>query len=364
MAHCPFYSGPICSLCCTLDSNCGDFCKPHGRLDVAITGFIRSALPGPVAAMLMSRMSRFLVSTGIVSALFAGLLLVIRNYNGLPEFDAALTIIFGTVLIVIGIAVWMFILTSESQRAAREEAERQTERLLREVRAHERTDRELQAAKEKAEAANLAKTRYMSGLSHELRTPLNAIYGFAQILEKAPDIPERRRHSVTTIRRSSEHLAGLIEGLLDISRIESGRLEILRDRIDLRMFLAQIASIFEETAREKGIAFRVELNGSLPGWVTCDEKRLRQIFINLLSNAIRYTDAGEVVLAMHYRNEVALIEVRDTGRGIADEDMDAIWLPFQRGRNHHVAGSGLGLTITKLLVEILGGEIEVESSLG
>ena len=364
MTHCPFHSGPICSLCCTLDSNCGDFCKPHARFDTAVTGLLRWVLPERVADALMSRLSRFLVFTAVLAGSFGGLLLVIRHFNGTVEFDAALTIIYGMVLIVIGIAVWMFILTSESQRTARQEAERQTERLLREVRAHERTDRELQSAKEKAEAANQAKTRYMTGLSHELRTPLNAIYGFAQILEKAPDIPEGKRHSVTTIRRSSEHLAGLIEGLLDISRIEAGRLEIMRDRIDLRVFLAQVASIFDESAREKGLEFRVETNGSLPGWITCDEKRLRQIFINLLSNAIRYTDRGEILLRINYRNEVAVIEVKDTGSGIAPEDLDKIWMPFQRGEHHTVPGSGLGLTITKLLVEILGGEIEVESRVG
>ncbi|MEL6208142.1 MAG: ATP-binding protein, partial [Pseudomonadota bacterium] len=364
MTHCPFHSGPICSLCCTLDSNCHDFCKPHGRLDTAVIGFLYSALPKPVADALMSRMSRFLIYTVILSGGFGGLLLIIRHFNGSAEFDAALTIIFGMVLIVIGVVVWMFILTNESHHKARQDAERQTERLLREVRAHERTDRELQAAKEKAEAANQAKTRYMTGLSHELRTPLNAIYGFAQILEKAPDIPERKRSSVTTIRRSSEHLAGLIEGLLDISRIESGRLEILRDRIDLRVFLAQIASIFEASAGDKRLTFRLETKGSIPGWVTCDEKRLRQIFINLLSNAIRYTEKGEVILRFHYRNEVALIEVSDTGCGIAPEDLDKIWMPFERGAQHTIPGTGLGLTITKLLVEILGGEIDVDSTLG
>ncbi len=364
MANCPFHSGPICSLCCTLDGNCQDYCKPHARFSSMMSDVVQAALPQRMATALMSRLSRFLIFTSLLAVSFGGLLLIIRRFNGSAEFDAALTVIFGMVLIVIGIAVWMFILTSESQRTARQEAEQQTERLLREVRAHERTDRELQAAKEKAEAANDAKTRYMTGLSHELRTPLNAIYGFAQILEKSPDIPTSKRNSVTTIRRSSEHLAGLIEGLLDISRIEAGRLEILRDRIDLRVFLSQVASIFEEAAREKGIAFHFETSGSLPGWITCDEKRLRQIFINLLSNAIRYTDVGSVSLRLHYRNEVAVIEVQDTGRGIAPADIDKIWMPFQRGRNHTVPGTGLGLTITKLLVEILGGEIQVESTVG
>jgi CheY-like chemotaxis protein/two-component sensor histidine kinase len=204
----------------------------------------------------------------------------------------------------------------------------------------------------------------MSGLSHELRTPLNSIYGFAQILEKDPRIPEERRGAVTTIRRSSEHLAGLIEGLLDISRIEAGRLELTRDRINLRTFLHQVASIFEESARDKGLEFSIKTRGVLPDWIACDEKRLRQILINLMSNAIRYTQRGSVQLTLNYRNEVAGIEVTDTGSGIDPDEIDRIRRPFERGRGAVASGSGLGLTITKLLVEILGGEIEVESTPG
>lgn len=364
MTHCPFHTGPICSLCCTLDSACRDDCKPEARLDHQLASFIRDRFPDPVATALMSRLSMFLIFTTALALGFGVLLLIIRSVQSQPNFDGLLTIIFCTMLIVIGVCVWMFILATESQRQARDEAKRQTDSLLREVRAHERTDRALQEAKEKAEAANLAKTRYMSGLSHELRTPLNAIYGFAQILEKDPRIPLERRNAVTTIRRSSEHLAGLIEGLLDISRIEAGRLELSRDRINLRLFLHQVASIFEETAREKGIGFEIKTHGALPDWIACDEKRLRQIIINLMSNAIRYTDHGSVVLTLNYRNEVAVIEVADTGCGIPPEDMKRIWRPFERGRSATAAGSGLGLTITRLLVEILGGEIEAESTPG
>ncbi|MBC57766.1 MAG: hybrid sensor histidine kinase/response regulator [Confluentimicrobium sp.] len=362
MTNCPFYAGPICSLCCTLDSSCRDACKPNARIGAMAVGFIRNRFPARVADVLMSRFSVFVISTTVIAGAFGGLLLLIRSHAGKAEFDAVLAAIFCTVLVVIGVSVWMFILATESQHKARDETELQTQRLLREVRAHERTDQALQEAKEKAEAANLAKTRYMTGISHELRTPLNAIYGFAQILEKDPEIPPHRRESVSTIRRSSEHLAGLIEGLLDISKIEAGRLELYRDRINLRMFLTQVASIFSEAAKEKNLNFRMETRGSLPEWVGFDEKRLRQIIINLLSNALRYTDKGEVCLSVRYRNEVALIEVSDTGIGIPPHELDRIWKPFERGGQVTAQGSGLGLTITKLLVEILGGEISVEST--
>ena len=363
MTHCPFHAGPICSLCCTLDSNCQDSCKPHGRIGHNITHFIDRSFTPKVSAAIQSRFAKFTLFTSLISGLLGGLLFWIGANASSPNFSAALTVIFGSIVIIIGVWVWMFLLVNESQYNARAESRRQTDRLLREIRAHERTDIALQDAKNKAEAANLAKTRYMAGLSHELRTPLNAIYGFAQILENDPSIPKHRLESVTTIRRSSEHLAGLIEGLLDIARIEAGRLEVMRDRINLRMFIKQVASIFEEEARAQGITFTVETHGNLPAWVGFDEKRLRQILINLLSNALRYTEQGEVCLRITYRNEIALIEVRDTGIGIAPDFLPRIWQPFQRSRQNSARGSGLGLTITKLLVEILGGEIKVKSTL-
>ncbi|WP_424975600.1 hybrid sensor histidine kinase/response regulator [Dinoroseobacter sp. S124A] len=364
MTHCPFHTGPICSLCCTLDSNCRDACKPHARLADMSRSIVTGIFPRPVATVLMSRMFRFAMVTSLLGAAFGALLLLVRSFQNAENFDAVLWVIFSMVMIAVGVVVWMYLLISESQDQARDEAEKQTERLLFEVRAHERTDLELQRAKEKAEAANLAKTRYMTGLSHELRTPLNSIYGFAQILEKDPEIPEQRRNSVKTIRRSSEHLAGLIEGLLDISKIEAGRLEISRDRIAFPSFLRQVSAIFEESAREKGLKSSLTTSGALPEWVSFDEKRLRQIIINLLSNAIRYTQEGEVGLHIIYRNEVVVIEVRDTGVGIAPEDLKRIWNPFERINTVRETGSGLGLTITKLLVEILGGEITVDSTPG
>ena len=361
MTHCPFHAGAICSLCCTLDSNCQDGCKPHARLAVNVSNALHRYLPGDIAKMALSRFSRFVFFTGLIGGIFGITFLLINSLRNTENFSAALTVIYGIALIVIGVSVWMFLLINESQRNAVAETNRQTDRLLREIRAHERTDKALQDAKEKAEAANLAKTRYMTGLSHELRTPLNAIYGFAQILEKDPTVPVHRRESVTTIRRSSEHLAGLIEGLLDISRIEAGRLEIMRDRINLSMFLKQVTSIFEEEARAKGIAFHLETSGRFPTLVASDEKRLRQILINLLSNALRYTREGQVRLSVTYRNEVALIAVSDTGVGIDPAFLPQIWKPFERERSNDAKGSGLGLTITKLLVEILGGEITVDS---
>ena len=363
MIHCPFHNDPICSLCCTLETSCHDFCKAHATLEQMAGNWLRRLFPAPLAQALLSQTAQSVAATTLISLAFGGILLGIRAVSDDPNFDAILMVFFCSAIIVIGVSVWMFLLIGTSRRNAIAEAERQSQRLLKEIRAHERTDRALQASKDKAEAANLAKTRYMSGLSHELRTPLNAIYGFAQLLEKERKL-EEWRPSLTSIRRSSEHLAGLIDGLLDISRIEAGRLEIMRDRIHLQSFLGQITSIFEEEARAKGIHFMMETDGRLPTFVRSDEKRLRQIIINLLSNAIRYTHAGSVGFRLRYRSEVAVIEVRDTGVGIAPEFLDRIWNPFERGARSDGQGSGLGLTITKLLVEILGGEISVTSDEG
>jgi signal transduction histidine kinase/CheY-like chemotaxis protein len=362
-SDCPFHFGRICSLCCSLDTACHDHCKPHGRLGATVRTSLYSTLPMPIANALMSRISRYLLTTTCLSLCFGALLLVIRAFSNDASFDAVLTIIFCTVLIVIGVVVWMFVLIGESQRNAMAEAERQTKRLLKEIRAHERTDLALQEAKEKAEAANLAKTRYMSGLSHELRTPLNAIYGFAQLLEKDRGL-KAWRVSITSIRRSSEHLAGLIDGLLDISRIEAGRLEITRDKVNLHALLRQTAAIFEAEAKDKDILFRWTTHGRIPALVGADEKRLRQIIINLLSNALRYTEKGRVELDMSYRNEVAVITVKDTGIGIPPEYLERIWRPFERAGRSDRQGSGLGLTITKLLVEVMGGNIDVDSTPG
>ncbi|MAL77952.1 MAG: hybrid sensor histidine kinase/response regulator [Sneathiella sp.] len=364
MADCPFYEGPICSLCCSLDSVCRDACKPFARIDAQTSHFLKWLLPAHMVQILQSRMVQFLLLTSLISGLIGILLWIIYEQAGTNHFEITLTLIFSGLLFIVGVSVWLFILAHESQRAAWRESNLQSQRLMREVRAHQRTDAELQDARDKAEAASQAKSRYMIGLSHELRTPLNAIFGYAQILYKDPNTPPNRKEAVATIRRSAEHLSGLIEGLLDISKIEAGRIEIYRDRVDFPVFMAQLAGIFEMQAAEKGLTFIYEATSTLPSWITTDEKRLRQILMNLLSNAIRYTERGEVRLTLSYRNEVAHFEVSDTGVGIPAEQIDKIWQPFERAGMKTVRGTGLGLTITKLLVEMMGGEIKVDSVYG
>ncbi|MEI6418573.1 MAG: ATP-binding protein [Sphingomonadales bacterium] len=221
------------------------------------------------------------------------------------------------------------------------------------------------AARDAAEAANLAKTRFLIGLSHEIRSPLNAIHGYAQLLERGAGITAQDAGRV--IRRSSEHLTNLIDGLLDISRIEGGVLKLSTDTVALHSLLDQLAAMFRMQAQEKGLAFHYQLAANLPTHVRADEKRLRQVLINLLSNAIKYTPGGEVRFAVRYRGLVAEFEVQDSGLGIAEADLKRIFEPFDRGTDkaaQALPGTGLGLALSRMLAHIMGGEIMVTSTPG
>lgn len=223
----------------------------------------------------------------------------------------------------------------------------------------------LEQARAVAEAANQAKTRFLMGLSHEIRTPLNAIHGYAQLLERGAAIAPAEAGRI--IRRSSEHLADLVEGLLDISRIESGVMKLNRETVPLRALLEQVAAMFRIEAGNKGLEFVFNAAPNLPSWVLADERRLRQVLINLLSNAIKYTQSGSVTLAVRYRSMVAEFEVADTGIGIAAEDAERIFLPFDRGGGRAAGiapGIGLGLALSRMLAQIMGGDISVKSEAG
>lgn len=223
----------------------------------------------------------------------------------------------------------------------------------------------LESARCAAEAANEAKTRFLASVSHEIRSPLNAIYGYAQLLERHDGKDAVRAAQV--IRRSSEHLSHLVEGLLDIAHVESGSLKLSRDTIRFSALLEQLVDMLQLQAAAKGLALVLDCPPGLPDFVRADQKRLRQVLINLLSNAIKFTDHGTVTLKVHYRNELATFEVIDTGIGIAPDDIERIFMPFERGGDAAVreqVGVGLGLAITQTLVRIMGGDLQLESTPG
>ena len=275
--------------------------------------------------------------------------------------------VFFALTIIIGVVAWLFVLAQQSRRAAEAETRRQTTLLIQEIDAHKRTDAELQRAKEVAESANLAKSRYVVGLSHELRSPLNAISGYAQLLEQDSSLNTKPRDQVRVVRRSADHLSGLIDGILDISKIEAGRLYLSRDEVRLSEFLDQLVGMFRVQAAAKGIDFVFKRPSVLPLVVYADEKRLRQVLINLLSNALKFTQTGSVQFVVHYRSPVAEFEVIDTGPGIQASDLERIFAPFERGAlgvSQPQTGTGLGLTISRLLAGVMGGDIRVTSEVG
>ncbi|HEY0962606.1 MAG TPA: ATP-binding protein [Pseudomonadales bacterium] len=373
MSFCPAYQGPICSLCCSLDSRCLDSCKPGARFSEQLQAFLQPLLPESVMRIASSRLAQFVGILGTANVLIAVLLALIY-YQMQPQaptevvlLKQTLVTVFFIFLIVSGVVAWLYLLAHESRVVAQQESSRQTLRLIREIEAHRETDLLLQRAKEQAERANSAKSRYLTGISHELRTPLQAILGYAQILTRRQDMPPQHHNALQTIRRSGEHLADLIEGLLDISKIEAGRLDIYRNHVNLPDVIQQLELMFREQAAEKGIRFTCHVHNRLPEQVVTDEKRLRQILINLLSNAIKYTEKGSVDFHVRYRNQVAEFAVIDTGVGINADDMQRILDPFERVRSPdvpNVQGTGLGLTIVKLLTEIMGGELKISSTPG
>lgn len=375
MAFCPAYSTPICSLCCSLDARCGDACKPRARLSEQLDDFIRWLFPRVSIPRLHSRLAQYLgLLTVLVALLFGALALIYSQVSqGLVAQSAeaqdtlylAFLKAFLTLSLFAAILAWWVVLTRESRRVAQEESDRQTQLLMQEIEAHRKTDEALQKAKEASEAANAAKSRYVTGLSHELRTPLNSILGYTQILQRDAGMPGQHQDALATIFRSGSHLLSLIDGLLDVAKIEAGKLNLELTEIPFPEFIHQLERMFTPQAEEKGLRFRLETSGRMPAVVRGDEKRVRQILINLLGNAVRFTDSGEVCLRVSYLRETASFEIVDTGIGIDPEQIERIFQPFERGDlMRQDNGVGLGLTITRMLTSLMGGELSVKSVLG
>jgi signal transduction histidine kinase/CheY-like chemotaxis protein/purine-cytosine permease-like protein len=373
MAHCPAYGDSICSLCCALDARCDDLCKPQARLSVQWAAALRRLLPRPIWPYLDTGLGHYLLVMAAIVP-FLGLLLGLLYYHELHALgpDAAklaaplrLAFLkaFAALLLVSGIVAWWLVLTHKSRQVAQEESNRQTHLLMQEIESHRRTDEQLQKAKQVADLANQAKSRYITAISHELRTPLNSILGYAQILDGDQSIPPHRRQAVEVIRKSGDHLLSLIEGTLDIARIEGGKLTLEPRPLDFPGFLGQIVGMFELQARNKGLDFRYQPLGELPAMVRADERRLRQILINVLGNAVKFTARGSIDLRVRYQREMATFEIEDTGPGIEPAEVERIFEPFARGRAAQgSAGTGLGLTISRMLTDVMGGEMNLVST--
>lgn len=374
-SHCPAYQGTICSLCCSLDARCEDQCKPHARLSAQWSGLLERCLPSALRPYIDGGLGHYLMLLLGIS-LFLALLLGTLYYHELlargpvvaeGELKGVLIKTYAALFLMSGIGAWWMVLTHKSRQVAQEESNRQTRLLMQEIESHQRTDEALQTARRVAEQANQAKSRYVTSISHELRTPLNSILGYAQILDGDPAIPPHRQQAVSVIKKSGEHLLSLIEGTLDIARIESGKFALDIRPLAFPAFIQQLIGMFELQARNKGLGFAFDIVGKLPEVVRADEKRLRQILINIIGNAVKFTPRGAVRVTLTYRREMALFEIEDSGPGIAEEELVQVFEPFTRGssaKGGTTTGTGLGLTISKMLTDLMGGELTVESTQG
>jgi len=271
----------------------------------------------------------------------------------------------------------------ENNQAAIEEIVSQIGNVIGRLRAEENLlvmamdlERQVEERTAEAERANSAKSIFVANMSHEIRTPLNAILGFAQLLERDPALTSRQAEYVRTINRSGDNLLSLINDILDLSKIETGRATLNNDAFDLHALLDDLELMFHSRAVAKGLQLLLEMDESVPRYVTADEGKLRQILINLLGNAVKFTETGGVAVRVRVetlggataedKGVLRLVaEIEDTGPGIGDEDLVSIFTSYQQAKTGKSAnGTGLGLAISRDLVDMMGGEITVISEVG
>ncbi|MCX7192340.1 MAG: ATP-binding protein [Proteobacteria bacterium] len=226
---------------------------------------------------------------------------------------------------------------------------------------------DLVLARNAAETANRAKSVFLANMSHELRTPLNAILGFSNLMRKAASLSQEQRENLDIINRSGEYLLTLINDVLEMAKIESGRVQLENVPLDLGMLVRDVTDMMQVRAHEKGLQLLVDQSSEFPRYIMGDEARLRQILINLLGNAVKFTHQGGVTVRFGLKPQAMrlLIEIEDSGPGIRPEDSEKIFEPFvQVGEVAAQKGTGLGLTITRQFVQLMGGSVSLESTPG
>lgn len=237
-----------------------------------------------------------------------------------------------------------------------------------EIQEHQKSAAMLEIARAEAERANSARTNFFSGMSHEMRTPLNAILGYSQILMHDKSLSGESLREIETINTSGEHLLSLINQVLEMSKIESGKTEASIEPCSVPAILRDLKNMFAISAAQKGLEFSVDVPANLPPFILTDEAKLKQILINLIGNAIKFTEAGSVnveVAAITNAPDRLAFKVSDTGGGIAPEDIQKIFRPFeQTDAGRAKGGTGLGLSISQKYCRLLGGELEIQSTPG
>ncbi len=228
------------------------------------------------------------------------------------------------------------------------------------------SEHQLKLAIKDAKSANQAKSIFLARMSHELRTPLNAILGFANILKKSMNATTQEKDNLNIIKKSGEHLLNIINEILELSKIEAGKIELNPKTFNLFELIKEIENIFAFRCEAKELRFTINLSKNLPSLIYADEQRLRQILINLLGNSLKFTKEGEMSLYIYELNNKLFFEVKDSGIGIDKKNQEKIFKPFEQIKldNYTQQGTGLGLSITKELITLMGGTIYLKSKLG
>ena len=236
--------------------------------------------------------------------------------------------------------------------------------IIRDISAHKASEQSLRVAKEQAESASHAKSLFLANMSHEIRTPMNAVLGYTQLIETDPDLPDAYRRSLKAIHAAGNHLISLIDEILDLSKIEAGAMQLeLRD-FDLGDLTEDISGMFAMRCEQKGLDWKANIRITEHA-LHADDRKLRQVLINLLGNSVKFTDSGQVSLKIEQTDQLYLFSVEDTGPGISEEAQKSIFEPFQQAEEGGVkGGTGLGLAITKRQIELMGGELQLSSSPG
>ncbi|HEY0846400.1 MAG TPA: ATP-binding protein [Noviherbaspirillum sp.] len=361
-SYCPFHDAPICSLCCTLDANCKDMCKPKSmslrdRYRRAVVGTLSFCFKGRIPEQLALRLANF---TLLWSAMLAaiGVALWITFPSALKAMDAGTAArlddyvyrLFFFFAVLSSIATWWVVLVNESRNLA---------------------EAELRTAKERAESATRAKGEFLANMSHEIRTPMNAIIGMSY-LALGTGLDHRQRDYVGKVHTAATSLLGIINDILDFSKVEAGKLEIEQIGFGLGEVLGNVSNVTAYKAHEKGLDFVIRTAPDVPVDLIGDPLRLGQVLTNLVNNAIKFTDKGQIRVAIEAmecaEGRIRLkFSVQDTGIGMTPTQLDRLFLAFSQAdgsTTRKYGGTGLGLSISKHLVELMGGDIAVESEAG
>jgi signal transduction histidine kinase/purine-cytosine permease-like protein len=380
MAHCPVYSGSICSLCCSLDARCRDACKEPAIRQTKLGAFFSDRLAPQLGSRFLRFLAVFVGMAGSVAVLFWLL------YQGteIPELSRAQLAatfwkLYAAVIVLIGVGAWWLILSWESRELVEEELDRQNAQLQQEITEHEKTEAALLLARSQAEAmaraaeaASQAKSQFLANMSHELRTPLNAIIGYSEMLkEEAEELGQATQVTdLGRIEQAGKQLLLLINDVLDMSKIEANRMALHPERFDMAAVLDEVCGTIRPMMDRNGNTLLLERPEDALV-IVADPQRVRQILNNLLSNAAKFTKGGRIW--MRAARDEALgrpclrLSVEDEGIGISPEQQARLFQPFTQAdatTARKYGGTGLGLSITKRLCEMMAGTITMKSELG